>query len=52
MKVEERGAGWENISEGLTNVMSEMSVMWDFPNGPVFKSLLPKQGMLGVTKRF
>jgi len=45
VKVEERGAGWENISEGLTNVMSEMSVMWDFPNGPVVKRLLPKQGV-------
>ena len=66
MKVEERGAGWENISEGLTNVMSEMSVRWDIPNGPVVKRMLPKQGvwvrslirglrshmLLGMTKRF
>lgn len=65
--MEERGAGWESISdEGLTNIMSEMSVMWDFSDGPVVKSSLPKQGMwvrslirglrshmmLGVTKRF
>ena len=46
--------------------MSEMSVMWDFSDGPVVKSSLPKQGvwvrslirslrsrmLLDVTKRF